>query len=261
MAGRRKDEELVVITKTYDLILWSCNHTGKYPRNHRFVLGERIEQRLYDLLDSLIEAKYSRVRLPLQRRANLQLEIITIHTLRQAPTGFTPVEPGFGNCTGQSRRRQAPRPTLRRWKPGLKTTSRAVLVSKPAFHWHEASGDAKTETWQLRSFQTRVPPARGRLGLGASVWCRFVVLKPLHRWHRASGVSMLLAPTDPASVEPRFGHYKTQLRGQSAPIGFTPMEPGFDNYGAHLHRTKCQPGLPTQLGTHRFLATAADPGE
>jgi hypothetical protein len=37
-----RHEELVVITKTYDLILWSCHHTGKFPRNHRFVLGERI---------------------------------------------------------------------------------------------------------------------------------------------------------------------------------------------------------------------------
>ncbi len=41
MAGRREHEELTVITKTYDLILWSCNHTSKFPRNHRFVLGER----------------------------------------------------------------------------------------------------------------------------------------------------------------------------------------------------------------------------
>ena len=44
MADRKRHEELVVITKTYDLILWSCNHTGKFPRNHRFVLGERIER-------------------------------------------------------------------------------------------------------------------------------------------------------------------------------------------------------------------------
>jgi len=41
-----KEQELIVITKTYDLILWSCNHTGKFPRNHRFVLGERIERNL-----------------------------------------------------------------------------------------------------------------------------------------------------------------------------------------------------------------------
>ena len=36
----KKHEELVVITKTYDLILWSCNHTGRFPRQHRFVLGD-----------------------------------------------------------------------------------------------------------------------------------------------------------------------------------------------------------------------------
>jgi len=46
-------QELIVISKTHDLILWSCNHTGKFPRNHRFVLGERIERRLYELLETL----------------------------------------------------------------------------------------------------------------------------------------------------------------------------------------------------------------
>jgi hypothetical protein len=39
----KKQEELVIITKTYDLILWSCNHTSRVPRQHRFVLGERRE--------------------------------------------------------------------------------------------------------------------------------------------------------------------------------------------------------------------------
>ena len=39
----KKDQDLNVITKTYDLNLWSCNPTRKFPRNHRFVLGERIE--------------------------------------------------------------------------------------------------------------------------------------------------------------------------------------------------------------------------
>jgi hypothetical protein len=42
-------EELVVITKTHDLILWSCNRTSQFPRNHRFVLGERIERNLLGL--------------------------------------------------------------------------------------------------------------------------------------------------------------------------------------------------------------------
>lgn len=58
----KKTEELVVITKTYDLILWSCNHTGRFPRQHRFVLGERLERTLYDRLETLVQTKYTRDR-------------------------------------------------------------------------------------------------------------------------------------------------------------------------------------------------------
>ncbi len=42
-----RDEELIVITKAYDLILWSCNHTRRFFRNHRFVLGDRMERNLF----------------------------------------------------------------------------------------------------------------------------------------------------------------------------------------------------------------------
>ena len=72
----KKDQELIVITKTYDLILWSCNHTSKFPRNHRFVLGERIERNLYGLLETLIAAKYTKHRQRFLEDANLTLEIL-----------------------------------------------------------------------------------------------------------------------------------------------------------------------------------------
>ena len=65
-----------MIIKTYDLILWSCNHTNKFPRNHRFVLGERIERNLYNLLETLIRAKYTKNRQRLLEEANLKLEIL-----------------------------------------------------------------------------------------------------------------------------------------------------------------------------------------
>jgi hypothetical protein len=76
MEDLKRHVELVVITKTYDLILWSCNHTGKFPRNHRFVLGERIERNLYDLLETLVKAKYTRQRQDLLEKANLMLETL-----------------------------------------------------------------------------------------------------------------------------------------------------------------------------------------
>ena len=52
----KKSEEFVVVTKTYDLMLWSCQHTSRFPRQHRFVLGERLAHNLYDLLETLIRA-------------------------------------------------------------------------------------------------------------------------------------------------------------------------------------------------------------
>jgi len=72
----KKAGELAVITKTYDLILWSCNHTSRFPRNHRFVLGDRIERNLYGLLETLIAAKYTKDRRRLLEDANLSLEIL-----------------------------------------------------------------------------------------------------------------------------------------------------------------------------------------
>ena len=72
----KHEHELVVITKTYDLILWSCHHTSRFPRNHRFVLGERLERHLYDLLETLVRARYTRQRQALLEQANLTLEIL-----------------------------------------------------------------------------------------------------------------------------------------------------------------------------------------
>ena len=70
----KKNEELAVISQTYDLVLWTVNHTSRFPRQHRHVLGDRIERHLYDILENLIEAKYLRQRGDLLERVNRQLE-------------------------------------------------------------------------------------------------------------------------------------------------------------------------------------------
>ena len=81
-------EELIVITRTYNLILWSCNHTSRFPRNHRFVLGERIERNLYDLLETLIRAQYRRQRQTLLEDPNLLLDSRPGHqSARHTDTG------------------------------------------------------------------------------------------------------------------------------------------------------------------------------
>lgn len=68
-------DEPRVIQKMFDLALWAVPAIGKFPRTHRFVLGERMENLLYDVLDGLIEARYDRgKRAELLKWANIRLE-------------------------------------------------------------------------------------------------------------------------------------------------------------------------------------------
>jgi hypothetical protein len=91
-------EELAVIQKTYDLVKWSCGHLGKFPRDLRFTLGERIERRLYELLEALIEARYTRERAGLLRQANRSLEVLR-YRLRLAHDLRCLRANGYGHAT------------------------------------------------------------------------------------------------------------------------------------------------------------------
>jgi len=68
--------DLDVISKTYDLTLWALNHIVQFTRVYRYRLGTRIEDSLHDLLDDLIEAKFTRDKAELLRRAALRAEKI-----------------------------------------------------------------------------------------------------------------------------------------------------------------------------------------
>jgi hypothetical protein len=51
--------ELPIIERTFDLIKWYIPILNRLPREHKFVLGDRIATNLYDLLDGLILARYA----------------------------------------------------------------------------------------------------------------------------------------------------------------------------------------------------------
>jgi hypothetical protein len=67
---------LSVIQKTYDLILWLNPILSRLPRNYRFTLGERIANNLYQLLEGLIEAKYSQEKEEILRSLNPKLSVL-----------------------------------------------------------------------------------------------------------------------------------------------------------------------------------------
>ena len=72
----KANTELLVITKMYELALWGANHVAKFPRSHRFTLGDRLEVRLYLILEMLIRSKYTHERAGILREVNLELELL-----------------------------------------------------------------------------------------------------------------------------------------------------------------------------------------
>ena len=63
-----------VITLLYDFIKWAIPHIAKFPRNQRYSLGDKIENKLLGLLDFLIEAQYSKEKTAILKEANIEIE-------------------------------------------------------------------------------------------------------------------------------------------------------------------------------------------
>ena len=55
-------DELPIIQKTYDMILWVIPKIDQFPRKQKFLLGERIERTALDFLGLLQKAKFEKKR-------------------------------------------------------------------------------------------------------------------------------------------------------------------------------------------------------
>jgi hypothetical protein len=71
--------ESPLFVRTHDLVLWMIPRVQKFPRVHRFGLGERVQRLVLDFQDSLVEAGKSRSE---ARRASLQRADIQLEQLR-----------------------------------------------------------------------------------------------------------------------------------------------------------------------------------
>lgn len=63
-----------VITKTEDFIRWFLPKVEKFPRNYKFLFGDRLVEIQLDLLEKLIEAYYQKEKPPQLRSANVAIE-------------------------------------------------------------------------------------------------------------------------------------------------------------------------------------------
>ena len=77
------------VTKAYDILLWLIGHVGKFPRSHRFVLGERIETRMLAVLEFLVRAAYAREKRGYLEQANADLQVLRLLVRLGKDLGFT----------------------------------------------------------------------------------------------------------------------------------------------------------------------------
>lgn len=86
---KKTANELPVVQRTYDLVLWYVPILNKLPRDHRFNLGDRLISNLYDLLEGLIATRYGRDnKITALERLNLKLELLRYQTRLLADLGL-----------------------------------------------------------------------------------------------------------------------------------------------------------------------------
>lgn len=73
-AETREDDDLSVFVKWMDFLEWLFQATDKFPKKARFSFCQRIEALALDVVEDLVEARYSRQKAPILRRVNLRLE-------------------------------------------------------------------------------------------------------------------------------------------------------------------------------------------
>lgn len=68
-------EEITILPKVYDLILWLSHKINKFPKTYKYSLGERINSTLFSIIEDIVEAKFtSKKKEYFLRKANINLE-------------------------------------------------------------------------------------------------------------------------------------------------------------------------------------------
>ena len=72
------DEELPIFVHWSQFLHWLLNTTLKFPKRVRFTFSSRIDNLALDIVELLIEARYSHDKIALLKQINLHLEKLRI---------------------------------------------------------------------------------------------------------------------------------------------------------------------------------------
>ena len=75
MAQRRaqtRDKPPILLVKWYDVSKWLLERVDGFPKNQRFIFGQRIADRTLNILEVLVEAAYSSGKVNLLARGEIR---------------------------------------------------------------------------------------------------------------------------------------------------------------------------------------------
>ncbi len=73
-------DELSIIQKTFDFIIWYIPILNGLNKSYKFGLGDRISNRLYSFYEGLVEARYANQKLQKLELLNTQLQLLRCQT-------------------------------------------------------------------------------------------------------------------------------------------------------------------------------------
>lgn len=73
-----QNESMIVFIQWSEFVEWLFTTTDKFPKKARFSFSQRIEGLALDVVEDLVEARYTKNRGPILKRANLRLEKLRI---------------------------------------------------------------------------------------------------------------------------------------------------------------------------------------
>jgi len=76
ISGDTRNEAPVLLVKWYDVSKWLLDRVDSFPKNQRFIFGQRIADRAMTVLEVLVEAAYSPRKEHLLARANRDIEVL-----------------------------------------------------------------------------------------------------------------------------------------------------------------------------------------
>ena len=71
-----RDEPPILLVKWYDVTKWMLERVDSFPKNQRFIFGQRLADRAMNVLEVLVEAAYSPRKAALLARANRDIEVM-----------------------------------------------------------------------------------------------------------------------------------------------------------------------------------------